>query len=205
MSLIIKKNTTFKIPRTPQLITTSRAFNSSGVQVGSTNTGDIPSNWLSSQTSVASVIFANDNSVTSIGASAFEFCINLTSIIIPNSVTSIGLGAFYGCYDLSSLTIGNSVTSIGNAAFGLSYGLTSITIPNSVNSIRNNAFKESSVLSTVLCYVPQLAFVGTNIFLLTAETLTIRVPTSGPVSDTWTAGTGLTFKGNTNVTVIKNL
>jgi hypothetical protein len=160
MSLIIKKNTTFKIPRTPQLITTSRAFNSSGVQVGSTNTGDIPSGWLlSSQTSVASVVFANDNSVTSIGASAFELCTNLTSI----------------------------------------------TIPNSVNSIGNNAFKESTVLSTVLCYVPQSAFVGTNIFLLTAETLTIRVPTSGPVSDTWTAGTGLTFKGNTNVTVIKNL
>jgi hypothetical protein len=197
MAFIVKRDA-------PQFITTSRAFDSSGVQVGSTNTGDIPSSWLSSQTSVASVIFANNNSVTSIGASAFEFC-SLTSITIPNSVTSIGGAAFYGCYELSSVTIGNSVTSIGSAAFRDCLSLTSITIPNSVNSIANNAFRDSSSLSTVLCYVAQSAFVGTNIFLLTASPLTIRVPTSGPISDTWTAGTGLTFKGNTNVTVIKDL
>ena len=35
--------------------------------------------------------------VTSIGASAFYWCGNLTSVGIPNSVTSIGKNAFYGC------------------------------------------------------------------------------------------------------------
>ena len=51
-------------------------------------------------------------SVTSIGESAFESCISLTSVTIPNSVTSIGEGAFESCISLTSVTIPNSVTSI---------------------------------------------------------------------------------------------
>lgn len=57
------------------------------------------------------------NSVTSIGCSAFEDCLGLTSISIPNSVTSIGNSAFRACSDLNSIAIPNSVTSIGWFAF----------------------------------------------------------------------------------------
>ena len=56
-------------------------------------------------------------SVTSIGSSAFKYCIGLTSVTIPNSVTSIGASAFYDCPRLTSVTIPNSVTSIGPSAF----------------------------------------------------------------------------------------
>ena len=45
------------------------------------------------------------NSVTSIGAFAFDYCSSLTSIIIPNSVTSIGAAAFRGCDGLTSVTV----------------------------------------------------------------------------------------------------
>jgi uncharacterized protein YceK len=38
-------------------------------------------------------------SVTSIGRSAFEGCVELTSVIIGNSVTSVGDNAFQGCSD----------------------------------------------------------------------------------------------------------
>ena len=229
-------------------ITTSRAFNSSGVQVGTTNTGAIPANWVANEATVASVIFANDNSVTSIGSSAFSYCTGLTSVTMPNSVTiidtaafrssgltsvtipngvtNIGSEAFYECYGLSSITIPNSVTSIGGYAFKnctslatvtftatssvTSIGnyafsntaLTSITIPNSVTSIGSYAFRDSSALATVLCYVAQSAFTGTDAFDATSSPLVIQARITDA---SWTAGVGLVFQGNTNVTVIKNL
>jgi len=275
-------------------ITTSRAFDSSGVQVGDTNTGPIPDSWVDNQSTVTSVIFANDNSVTSIGSYSFRDCSGLTSITIPNSVTDIGGGeSFLGCTSLATVTLGtglasignyafkgctslasitvpnnvasiadgafqdcsslatvtigtgvtsianyvfaacsslanitipNSVTSIGTEAF-TACGLTSITIPNSVTSIGddavsgcanlatktigtgvtrigNYAFQNCGSLATVLCYVAQSAFVGSNAFYYTNSPLTIRARSTDA---SWTVGTGLTFQGNTNVTVIKNL
>ena len=205
-------------------ITTSRAFNSSNVQVGSTITGDIPASWQIDQNSVTYVIFANDNSVTSIGANAFQNCNSLTSITIPNSVTSIGTYAFAYSDSLMNVTIPNSVTSISSYAFyfsGLSsitigsgvtslnpnfvgkcFNLTSITIPNTVTSIGNYPFYFCSSLDTVLCYTAQSVFIGVDAFSGTASPLTIRVRSTDA---SWTAGTGLSFQGNTNVTVIKNL
>ena len=57
------------------------------------------------------------NSVTSIGTSAFYYCISLTSLVIPDSVTEIGSSTFYDCRSLTSLVIPDSVTSIGLYAF----------------------------------------------------------------------------------------
>jgi len=230
-------------------ITTSRAFNSIGGQVGDTITGSIPGYWVQNETTVTSVIFANDNSVTSIGEYAFSSCTSLTSITIPNGVTSIDYNAFRFCTSLASITIPNSltsiasyafykcqnlasvtftptssVTSIGDYAFGGSgitsftipnsvltinssafydcTSLTSITIPSNVTTIGSKAFKSCITLATVSCYVAQSAFTGSDAFYYTASPLTIRARSTDA---SWTAGTGLTFQGNTNVTVIKNL
>ena len=68
------------------------------------------------------------NSVTSIGNSAFENCIGLTSVEIPNSVTNIGERTFSGCSKLTSVTIPNSVLSIGSNAFSSCSKLTSVHI-----------------------------------------------------------------------------
>ncbi|MCQ2327133.1 MAG: leucine-rich repeat domain-containing protein [Bacteroidales bacterium] len=88
-------------------------------------------------------------SVTSIGISAFNDCINLTSVTIPNSVISIGNWTFGGCSGLTSITIPNSVTNIGNSAFEECSSLTSVTIGSSVTSIGNSAFEGCSSLTTL--------------------------------------------------------
>jgi hypothetical protein len=94
--------------------------------------------------------FSIPDSVTSIGESAFSFCVNLTSITVPNSVTSIGDYAFYGCTSLTGITIPDSVTSIGNGTFYSCDSLTGITIPNSVTSIGEYAFYGCTSLTSVI-------------------------------------------------------
>ena len=88
-------------------------------------------------------------SVTSIGASAFQTHSSLSSISIPSNILSIGNYAFSGCAGLTSVTIPESVTSIGTYAFSSCAGLTSITIPNSVSSISNSTFQYCSGLTSV--------------------------------------------------------
>ena len=74
------------------------------------------------------------------GTELYQVPTGLTNIPIPDSVTSIGAYAFDGCTGLTSVTIPDSVTSIGEAAFQGCTGLTSITIPDSVTSIGQQAF-----------------------------------------------------------------
>ena len=82
------------------------------------------------------------NSVTKIGERAFGYCTGLTSVVIPNSVTKIGWGAFEDCKGLASIVIGNSVREISWRAFEGCKSLTSVVIPNSVAEIGDDAFRD---------------------------------------------------------------
>jgi hypothetical protein len=84
-----------------------------------------------------------------IGNSAFNFCENLTSVIIPNSVKTIGTAAFDSCVNLTSVSIPSSVTTIGPMAFQYCSSLTSLVIPNSVTSIGVKAFYFCTALSSI--------------------------------------------------------
>ncbi len=196
-----KKGINLYIPKkrtsaSPAPITTSRAFDSIGDQVGTTNTGAIPNSWVSSS-SVASVIFAQNNSVTSIGDNAFSNN-SLTTVTIPNNVTNIGSYAFSN-NSLTTVTIPNNVTSIGSYAFAYN-ALTTVTVPDSVTSIGSYAFVYNTSLASVSCFAVRTAFVGSSAFFQTGSPLVIRVRAADA---TWTAG-GQSFQG-ASVTVIKDL
>ena len=95
------------------------------------------------------LVSGTENTVTSIGSSAFSYCSSLTSITIPNGVTSIGRDAFSGCSSLTSIEIPSKVTSIGDLAFSRCSSLTSIEIPSGVTSIASSAFSRCSSLTSI--------------------------------------------------------
>ena len=78
-------------------------------------------------------------SVTSIGARAFEGCINLKEVIFNATNCLTMASPFNNCFSLTSVTIGTNVTRIPSFAFS-NTGITSITIPESVLSIGESAF-----------------------------------------------------------------
>lgn len=87
--------------------------------------------------------------VIAIGKSSFEYCKNLTSIIIPNTVAKIDKSAFSYCSALRSVSIPNSVLEIGESAFTMCTSLSSVTIPNSVTTIGKSIFSHCSALASV--------------------------------------------------------
>ena len=117
------------------------------------------------------------DSVTSIGAYAFEYCESLTSVTIPDSVTSIGNSAFADCYSLTSITIPDSVTSIGEDAFADCDSLTSITIPDSVTSIGEYAFASCDSLTSVT--IPDsVTSIGSYAFWYCTSLSSVTIPDS---------------------------
>ena len=87
---------------------------------------DIPNYFLQNRKELR---FVDLSEVTSIGASAFEGCNNLTSITIPDSVLSIGARAFAFCNNLKNITIPSSVNYIYHGTLLYTASLESLTIP----------------------------------------------------------------------------
>ena len=144
--------------------------------------------------------------LTTIGAASTDDVPLVPSFFYDGTDTTFLLGNIPGSYasygNLTQVYLGNSVTSIGSLAFQVN-SLTSVTIPNSVTSIGSYAFAYNATLVTVNCLVTKTIIdAATKIFSNTASPLTINARAS---DGTWTAGTGLSIGGNTNVTVAKNL
>ena len=102
--------------------------------------------------------------VTSIGYAAFGSCHNLTGeFVIPNSVTYIGANAFYNCNSLTSIIIPDGITSIEEGVFDWCSSLETINIPNSVETIGNWAFNGCTSL-TNLVFPSSLTSIGYEAF-----------------------------------------
>ena len=135
------------------------------------------------------------DSVTSISQFAFVNCENLTDVTIPDSVMSIDDWAFCDCTSLTSITIPNSVTEIGDGAFCGCTSLKSITIPNSVTEIGDGAFNGCTSLKSIT--IPDsVTSIGGNAFSDCTSLTGITIPESVTSIGGWT------FEGCTSLTSI---
>ena len=114
----------------------------------------------------------NSLPVTAIGAYAFEYRSDITSVVIPSGVTAIGDQAFYNCSALASVTLpgtvnnfgdsvfsncealqnvtfGSGITGLGDFMFGYCRKLAAVTIPSGVTAIPDYAFYACSGLATI--------------------------------------------------------
>jgi len=99
-------------------------------------------------TGLSAIDFA-DSQITTIGASAFQGCRGLLSIVLPETVTVIEDSTFAYCRALESVTIGSKVTSIGKTAFSACNSLKSLVIPDEVKTIAEHAFSENEALTSL--------------------------------------------------------
>lgn len=103
--------------------------------------------------SLATVTFAEDSHLKSIGDSAFSGTDpahpRFKEIQIPDSVERIGTNAFHNCQDLESITLPASLKTIEVGAFSGCRNLSEVKLPASLKTIQSSVFADCSSLETV--------------------------------------------------------
>ncbi len=101
---------------------------------------------------------------------------NFTSINIPGSVSELGAYAFDFCFDLTSVTLNEGLKIIGTSTFEHCKSLTSIRIPVSVTSIEGSAFQDCISLTEVVMVSATPPSMGDHVFGYTVANYKIKVP-----------------------------
>ena len=155
--------------------------------------------WFSGITTLQDVVLGEN--VKSIGYSAFEDCINLSSVTIPESVISIGGHAFANTPwysgqpdgvvyinqvlytykgtmpENATVDVKVGTTSIASNAFSGCSGLSSITIPEGVTEIGEMAFCNCSNLTSIT--IPEsVTEIGGYAFEYCSSLTSIAIPKS---------------------------
>ena len=101
---------------------------------------------------LASVTFAENGSLTEIGAFAFDGCYSLTEIEIPEGVQTLGEQAFASCESLTALAFPASLTSIGKKQTSYCTKLNSLTVAadNPVYAASGNCLVEKATKTLVM-------------------------------------------------------
>lgn len=130
------------------------------------------------------------SSVDTIGAYAFSYCKNLTSITIPSTVVYITHAAFSECNGLTTMFIPSSVTFFNNNPFYDCAGMTAVTVDpaNQYNeSVDGVLFSKD--LSTIIYYPPAhsgssyvipstVDYVRSSVFLNCTGLTSVTIPAS---------------------------
>lgn len=147
--------------------------------------------------SLISVTFASDNTLVSVGDSAFKGCTYLSTISLPSSTSVVYNNAFSNCTNLRSINL-VGVSYIGSAAFsGAMANGAGVSIDlSSASYIGDNAFNGCTSLvsanfskNTTLSYIGVSAFAGAFVNGDTAATLDLSKATAlKTISDSAFAG-----------------
>lgn len=104
----------------------------------------------------------------------------MENIIIPNSVTSIGASIFNECFNLSSVTLSDNITEIKRNSFNNCPKLTNIVIPSGVTKIGDIAFNPCISLTSVTVNAIEPPVLGESVFD-NSVIVEIRVPSNSVV------------------------
>lgn len=89
--------------------------------------------------------------ISIIPTGCFDGCTKLHSISLPNTITEIGASAFNNNKSLTEISLPNTITRIGASAFNNNTSLTEISLPNTITEIGENAFFKCKKLVTIRC------------------------------------------------------
>lgn len=102
-------------------------------------------------TNLTTVEFKPGCVLQTVGENAFKFCKSLQSIALPEKVTSVGNCAFQYCASLETATLPKNATSftLGTSAFEYCTKLSSVTLPDSLTTLNQQTFSYCSSLETI--------------------------------------------------------
>ena len=99
---------------------------------------------------IESITFHPDSTLTSISERVFESCTKLRSIHIPDSIEAIDTHAFYKCSALSEVTFGEKCNLIHIYEYAFAYtALTEFTLPEKVETLDEYALGYCDALKTL--------------------------------------------------------
>ena len=107
--------------------------------------GNMP--WIAYKNQIKSVVLAKG--ITSIAYLSFSGYTKLTSVQIPDSVTDIGASAFDKCTALSDMTLPKNLKTLGWLAFAGCSSLKTLTMPASLTEGGGSAFSKCTGLKEV--------------------------------------------------------
>ena len=109
------------------------------------DSGKMP--WAAYKNQIKSVVLAKG--ITSIAYLSFSGYTKLTSVQIPDSVTDIGASAFDNCTALSDMTLPKNLKTLGWLAFAGCSSLKTLTMPASLTEGGGSAFSKCTGLKEV--------------------------------------------------------
>ena len=104
------------------------------------------------------------DSLTTLGADAFQDCAALSSVTYPKGLTSVGSGgAFGGCTALKRVEVPEGVTALPDHVFSDCGALEEVVLPDSLTTIGNYAFRNCAGL-TQLAFPAGMTAIGSYAF-----------------------------------------